>query len=210
MFVPSRYTLSVAAILAMLATLAPSAAAQQPGPAPAAATAATSPPEAAQPPEAARSPATATHGAWATAAQIQRINESMTLMQAQLNELELRAKIAAKQKEIRDAGGDSPLSSFDSKSGTPTVVAVAGLKGHLEATLVFPGGATQRVKQGDVIEERRVARVALNEVVLTDLRGKNSQRLAFGNTPLTREKTPAQGQGAPGPFPAPLPGMTGR
>lgn len=150
----------------------------------------------------------------ATAAEIQKINESMTLLQAELNRLELQAKIASKKKEIgaAGAGSESAQSSFDSKAGNPSVVSVSGLKGNLEATLVFPGGVTQRVREGDLIDERRVARVALNEVVLTDLKGRNVQRLAFGSTPVTREKTPMPPAQASAPlgFPTPLPASVAR
>lgn len=147
----------------------------------------------------------------ATAAEIQKINEQMTLLQAQLNQLELKARIASKQKEINGTASAPPLqSSFDTKNGNPSVVSVAGLKGNLEAVLVFPGGVTTRVKAGDVIDERRVARVAINEVVLTDLKGRNVQRLAFGSSPMTREQTPLLSingmQAAPAfPLPAAMP-----
>lgn len=144
----------------------------------------------------------------ATAAEIQKINEQMTLLQAKLNELELRAKIAAKQKEINGTAPEArEQSSFDRKNGIPSVVSVAGLRGNLEALLVFPGGVTQRVKAGDVIHDRRVAKVAINEVVLTDLKGQLVQRLAFGASPMTRENTPLQAAaGAPGNLlPPPLP-----
>lgn len=142
----------------------------------------------------------------ATAAEIQKINENMTLLQAQLNQLELKAKIAAKQREVNAQGGGDAMSSFASKNGNPSVVSVAGLKGHLEAVLVFPGGVTQRVKAGDQIDDRRVAKVGVNEVVLTDLKGKNVQRLAFGSAPTMREATPAtQAVGTMPPMPAGMP-----
>ena len=129
----------------------------------------------------------------ATAAEIQKINEQMTLLQARLNELDLRAKIAAKQKEINGPAAEAGTqSSFDRNKGNPSVVSVAGLRGNLEAVLVFPGGVVQRVHAGDVIDDRRVAKVAINEVDLTDLKGRNVQRLAFGSSPMTRENTPLQ------------------
>jgi len=154
-------------------------------------------------------PLTVPAGSVATAAEIQKINEQIALLQAQLNQLELKAKIASKQKEIKGDSEDSRLpSSFDSKQGTPAVVSVSGLKGKLEAVLIFPGGVSQRVKEGDVIDDRRVAKVALNEVVLTDLKGRNVQRLAFGTSPIVREKPLTQAQpGSPPivPPPPPLP-----
>jgi type IV pilus biogenesis protein PilP len=142
----------------------------------------------------------------ATAVEIQKINENMTVLQAQLNQLELKAKIAAKQREISAQAGGGALSSFASKSGNPSVVSVSGLKGSLEAVLVFPGGMTQRVKTGDVIDDRRVSKVAINEVVLTDLNGKNFQRLGFGTSATTREAT-SPPQAGPVPFPGMPPPM---
>ena len=128
------------------------------------------------------------------ALQIQRINERMALLQAQLNELELQARISAKRKEI-DSAGHSPRtdSVFARRAGLPSVQSVAGVKGRLEAVLVFANGVTQRVQAGDVLEDRRVAKVSRNEVVLTDLHGRSVQRLAFGGAPLVRESTPVAG-----------------
>lgn len=159
------------------------------------------------PPAAADSLASPTSSS-ATAAEIQKINEQMALLQAQLNQLELKAKIATKQKEIKGEPAERTQSSFDSKSGNPSVVSVAGLKGKLEAVLVFPGGVSQRVKVGDIIDDRRVAKVELNEVVLTDLKGSSVQRLAFGTSPVLREKPQQSGTsqtGLPGIPPPPIP-----
>lgn len=185
----------------------PAAAAAQPQPSMTAPRAAASAPPLAAAPEPVSLPTSPISAA--TAAEIQKINEQMTLLQAKLNELELRAKIAAKQKEINGTAPDaaSAQSSFDRKNGIPSVVSVAGLRGNLEALLVFPGGVTQRVKAGDVIDDRRVAKVAINEVVLTDLKGQHVQRLAFGASPMTRENTPMQtAAGGPPPLlPIPLP-----
>lgn len=134
-----------------------------------------------------------------TAAEIQRINERITLLQAQLNELDLQAKVTSKRKEIQSvSSGGAESSPFDGKGGVPSVLSVAGLQGRLEAVLVFPGGIIQRVKAGDVIGQRRVVRLSLNEVVLTDLQGRRVQRLAFGSAPPVRENGTA-----PGAAPAP-------
>lgn len=123
----------------------------------------------------------------ASAAEIQKINENMTVLAARLAQLELQSKIAVKQKEITGLGVVTNFSPLGSATGAPSVVSVAGLKGHLEALLVFPGGVVQRVKAGDVIGDRKVSKVSVNEVVLTDLKGNNLQRLAFGTAAVTRE-----------------------
>lgn len=127
----------------------------------------------------------------ANAEEIRRINEEMTVMTARLAQLDLQAKIAARKKEISGmaAVSESSRSPLSASASIPSVVSVSGLKGQLEAVLVFPQGLSQRVKKGDVIGDRKVALVAINEVVLTDMSGKNRQRLAFGTsaTPITHE-----------------------
>ena len=133
-----------------------------------------------------------------SAAEIQAINESMTVLSAQLMKLDLQAKIAAKRKEILTleappapaAGAPVAAASANplgSGYGTPSVVSVSGLKGSLEALLVFSGGVVQRVKVGDVLGDRKVRSIAINNVELTDLKGNRLQRLAFGTTAVTRE-----------------------
>jgi type IV pilus biogenesis protein PilP len=138
-----------------------------------------------------------------TAAEVQRINESMTLMSARLAELELRAKVAAKEREISQSAGLANIAPLGSSAGNPSVVSVAGLKGQLEAVLVFPGGLVQRVKVGDVIGDRLVSVVAINQVILTDTKTKSTTRLAFGATAAVKEQ-PAQGLNSPG-MPAGVP-----
>lgn len=136
------------------------------------------------------------------AMEIQRINENMTVLQAQLNQLELQVKVAGKKRDLSGLNGDAAQSSFNSKKGNPSVVSVAGLKGQLEAVLVFPGSSTQRVKEGDIIDDRRVVKVSANEVILSDLKGKNIQRLTFGTSAVIRENPSMQNFGG-----MPMPAM---
>lgn len=127
----------------------------------------------------------------ATALEIQKINENMTMLQAQLNQLDLQVQVATKKRDLSGINGEAPgFSSFDAKKGNPSIVSVAGINGKLEAVLVFPGGATQRVKEGDVIDERKVTKVSRNEVVLTQLKGNKTQRLSFNTTAAMNDQTP--------------------
>lgn len=141
-----------------------------------------------------------------SAGEIQKINESMTVLSARLAQVELEAKIAAKEKEIGGLNSApslkaGPLSGLD---GMPSVVSVAGLKGKLEARLAFPSGGFLRVKAGDVIGNRKILSIAINEVVLADVNGKNPQRLAFGSSAQTREASAAMPLPA-GPLPMGMP-----
>lgn len=146
------------------------------------------------------------------AAEVQRITEKMTVMNARLAELELRAKITAKEREISLASGSAPSSPLGSSAGNPSVASVAGLKGNLEAVLVFPGGLVQRVKVGDVIGDRSVSVVSINQVILTDTKTKGVTRLAFGTSAVVKEQASTQNSfpGSPmslpgSPFPPPPP-----
>jgi type IV pilus biogenesis protein PilP len=123
----------------------------------------------------------------AAAAEIQSISENKTVLEARLSELELQAKIAAKKKELSNLNGGSTFSALGSSLGDPSVIYVQGLKGHVEALLAFPGGVVQRVKAGDTVGDRKVARISTNEVALTDLNGKNERRLAFGTSAVARD-----------------------
>lgn len=139
----------------------------------------------------------------ATALEIQKINENMTLLQTQLNQLELQVKVAEKKRSLNGlTATSSGYSSFDPNKGNPSVISVAGIKGQLEAVLVFPGGVTQRVKEGNVIDDRIVTKITVNEVVLSNIKDKSQQRLPFGTTAIIRE-TPLNTQQA-------LPGMPTR
>jgi type IV pilus biogenesis protein PilP len=129
----------------------------------------------------------------ASAVELQTINENMTVLAARLAQLELQAKIAAKQKEITGIVTPVNATSLGGSWGAPSVVSVAGLKGNLEALLVFPGGVVQRVRTGDVLGDRHVLhvlKVSINEVVIGDQKGKNLQRLAFGisgSSPVSKD-----------------------
>lgn len=177
--------------------------AQAQNPAPASPAQAQSASPAAAPPVAAALSLPSSSISASSAAEIQRITEEMTVLNARLSQLELKTKIAAKQKELSTLDTGSYSSPLGSAAGSPSVVSVAGLKGQLEAVLVFPGNQVQRVKTGDVIGDRRVAAVALNEVVLTDLKGKNIQRLAFGSSAVTKESSAMAGTNT-------LPGQLGQ
>lgn len=163
----------------------------------------------------ARAPTLSANSSSATT--IQEINESMTVLSAQLMQLDLKAKIAAKRKEIlslespaipvttekpavpvrpygtagADGAGSYPAAS---SLGLPSVVSVSGLKGRLEAVLAFNNGMVRRVKTGDIIGDKKVSAIALNSVEFTDLNGNNSQWLPFGTSPMIRESL---GRGVP-------------
>jgi type IV pilus biogenesis protein PilP len=113
------------------------------------------------------------------ATEIAETNERIQLLQAQLAELELKAKIAAKQAEVDRSfapmGGPGTLP-------LPVVRAIDAYRGHWVATLAFPGGQSTVAGVHDILPNGyRVKSIAVNAVVIA--KGKSVERLTFGVEP---------------------------
>jgi type IV pilus biogenesis protein PilP len=155
------------------------------------------------------------------AEQIRAINEQMAVLSAQLNEADLRAKIAVKNEELRRAnsgdissqkgapGGQpgqtgqpalpSNLQTLNAKEEMPIVQAIEGVDGKLKATLAMrSSGTVQTVSQGDAFGDWSVKTIRINEVTIT--RGKTATRLPFGTAPensLSQGAASRTGSGMP-------------
>jgi len=141
--------------------------------------------------------------------ELQEINQRRALSEAQLKEAEAQKKLldiqtqiglldASKKGNSATAGAVAPL---EADRGIPSVAYVEGLKGRLEAVLVYRGNARQRVKVGDVTNGATVQKIALNEVVLVDMKSKAAIQLQFSNTFISREPASVGGPGFAGGLP---------
>jgi hypothetical protein len=122
-----------------------------------------------------------------SAAAIAVINERMSVMQAQLLQLELEARIEAKRAEIH--GMKSAGAPILDDGFAPTVLEIGGIDGNLTASLVVPGGNVQIVRVGDAVNGWTVRHISVNALTLA--KGKTVKRLAFGSSP-TSSTTPAE------------------
>lgn len=130
---------------------------------------------------------------------IAEINERMSVMQAQLAQLELQAKIAAKNDEIRRFN-KAPEVMDD--GFTPSVMEIGGVDGKLTANLLVQGGNIQTVRVGDKVGAWDIKAISIDS--LTMARGKETKRLSFGSY----VQTPQQPSGVPGmPGVQQMPGM---
>lgn len=132
--------------------------------------------------------------------QIAEINERMSVMQAQLAKLELQAKIAAKNDEIRRFGR---LPETGDESLSPTVTEISGIDGRLTANLLVASGNIQTVRVGDQVGGWTVRSISIDS--LTIARGKETKRLSFGSY-VQNFQAPAGTSGAmslPGAMPLP-------
>lgn len=113
--------------------------------------------------------------------QIQAITERTAVLEAQLKEMELRGRLerATADRAQRDASAGRTSPTLDSGVGTPVVSHVEGRKDSLEALLIYPNGARQRVRTGDSLYGAVVQKIELNEVLLLDVKAKATVRLQF-------------------------------
>lgn len=115
-----------------------------------------------------------------TAEQLQRINESIAILSAQRQEIELRAQIATKQFEI-DRASHVDVTNID-RARHPVVRSIEGADGKMSATLVFGSGVQQVVRRGDSIPGGwTITRISIDAVQI--VRGKEKVRLAYGYEP---------------------------
>lgn len=156
---------------------------------------------------------------------VAEINERMALLSAELGELELKAKIAAKLSEIDNIGkkertgslnlsaGDNflnPLpgsvpSGFIPKSdiqmpslGTntmPVIKSIEGIDGHLKALIEVRGKGTRTVHVGDEISGWKVRSIRVDGVTIE--KDKKTQQLYFSSS-NSQTRATASGSGNTG------------
>lgn len=161
--------------------------------------------------------------------ELQEINQRRAVFEAQLKEAEVQKKLmdinaqmglmetgkkAAAAAKLNPGAPANPAASqphagLDFERGIPTVAYVEGLKGKLEAVLVYRGNARQRVKLGDVVNGTLVEKISLNEVVLKDVKSKATIQLQFSTTAIPREPAGLMGQAGGVGMPAGSPAVPG-
>ncbi len=128
------------------------------------------------------------------AEQLRRINESIALLTAQKQELELKAQVASKQAELARSS-NANAASVD-RAGLPVVRTIEGGDGKLKATLAYGSGMQQTVKTGDKIYGGwTVTNIGVDSVSLS--RGSERARLVTGNEP-----SPMSGSTVPALYPS--------
>lgn len=114
------------------------------------------------------------------AEQLQRINESIALLTAKKQELELRAQVITKEAEIARVTNTDAI-NID-RVRHPVVQSIEGADGKMVATLAFGSGSIQTVRKGDRIPGGwMINRIAVDAVHIA--RGNEKVRLSYGMEP---------------------------
>lgn len=129
------------------------------------------------------------------AERVRQINEDIAVLSAQLQKLELEAKIAGKESEKqRSSGAGVPGFANQPTDEMPVVRAIDGMDGKLVATLAMRGGVVQTVREGEKFGAWNTKTITVNSVTLA--RGKETIRVPFGNEPPGANNQ-TSGPGAP-------------
>lgn len=143
--------------------------------------------------------------------EIQDHSERAAVLESQLKALEVEIKVLKAQNDILQSQAATRRSvnvDAENDMGTPTVAYVEGVKGNLEAVLVYRGNIRQRARVGDAIFGSVVKRITLNEVVLGNPKNNRETRLQFSAGAVTRDA--AMNPSANGPIPTVPLGMPGQ
>lgn len=129
---------------------------------------------------------TPSHGAQSQASQgaateIAAINERMAVMAARLAELELQARIATQNNEIQRlrSAADALGGISAAPTAMPSILEIGGVDGRLWTRVQMRGGASQVLRTGDRAGDWVVESITIDSVTVR--RGRETQRLAFGN-----------------------------
>lgn len=111
------------------------------------------------------------------ATEIADINERIAVMSARLAELEIKAKIAAKESEINQSQAGFETINQLNESVVPSVAEISGIDGKIWAVLNVPGG-TQTVRVGDTAFGWSVAAIKPDSVAVR--KNGRTVHLSFG------------------------------
>jgi type IV pilus biogenesis protein PilP len=107
-----------------------------------------------------------------------RIEAETMVLLAREKQLDVQAKIMARQSEIANRQSENDKQARGPVVGNPTVHSIEGIGNHMVATLVTDNGSLMEAKVGDVLANgMKVASIRSGEVIVLD-RNKTRVRLS--------------------------------
>jgi type IV pilus biogenesis protein PilP len=134
------------------------------------------------------------------ASEIAKINESIAVLMAKKQELQLRAEVAAKQSEVDRMSGSGGIYDSSDKNVLPVIQGIEGANGKLFATLAFGSGTQQTVKTGDQVHGGWIVQsIDVNSVTIA--RNGHPVRLLRGDAPSISSSNGVSPPGQPSALP---------
>lgn len=123
-----------------------------------------------------------------------RIESETLVLKAREKQLDVQAKIVAKQGEIAARQAESERITQSPALGNPVILSIEGLGKSMFATLQLDNGTTVDVQAGDMLSNgMKVLTIGVNEVIIQTAK-KKRMRLAAAS-----QAAPALDAGYPGP-----------
>jgi type IV pilus biogenesis protein PilP len=115
-----------------------------------------------------------------------RIETETLVLKAREKQLDVQAKIIARQSEIASKQAESERLTQSAAIGSPVIVSIEGLGKVMFATLQLDNGNTVDVQAGDVLSNgMKVMSVRQNEVIIETVKKKRMRLAAVSHAPAT-------------------------
>jgi type IV pilus biogenesis protein PilP len=113
-----------------------------------------------------------------------RIEMETLVLKAREKQLDVQAKILAKQSEIASKQAESDRITQSPMIGNPVILSIEGLGKSMFATLQLDNGNTVDVQAGDMLSNgMKVVSIRVNEVVIETAKKKRVRLAAVSQTP---------------------------
>jgi type IV pilus biogenesis protein PilP len=141
-----------------------------------------------------------------------RIEEETLILKARERQLEVQAKIIAKQNEIAFKQAETEHISQPPVVGNPLIHSVEGIGAAMFATLQLDNGNIVDVQVGDVLSNgMRIVSIRPNEVMVETQKKKRIRLSTVSNTPAVfNPNFPSAGLALPPPLPMAIPRGAGK
>jgi len=110
-----------------------------------------------------------------------KIEAETLVLKAREKQLDIQAKIIAKQSEIASKQAETDRIAQSAVVGNPVILSIEGLGGRMFATLRMENGTTVDIQPGDVLSNgMKIVSIKTNEVIIEAKKNKRV-RLAVGS-----------------------------
>lgn len=115
-----------------------------------------------------------------------RIEMETLVLKAREKQLDVQAKILARQSEIASKQAESDRITQSPMIGNPVILSIEGLGKSMFATLQMDNGNTVDVRAGDMLSNgMKVVSIRANEVIIETAKKKRVRLAAASHTPAT-------------------------
>ena len=115
-----------------------------------------------------------------------KIEAETLVLKARERQLDIQAKIIAKQSEIASKQAETDRIAQSAVAGNPVILSIEGLGGKMFATLRMENGTTVDIQPGDTLSNgMKIVSIRTNEVIIEATKNKRMRLAVASHTPST-------------------------